>query len=241
MNEPRPVDRLPVGLIGDGRLARHMDRYLVEEGVPVRRWWRGREDTPAAALDGCGIAWALISDAAIEPFFATAGLDHMIRLHASGSVVTPCAWGLHPLCTFGPEPYELDFYRRIHFVSEEGGPSFRELFPSLPNPEHRIGASDRALYHAACVLGGNGSMILWAGFFRVLESLRIPPAAGAPYVEKSCENVIRHGGQALTGPLARGDRDTVRANLAALADDPLADVYRALARAIDPDLLETTA
>jgi predicted short-subunit dehydrogenase-like oxidoreductase (DUF2520 family) len=38
-------------------------------------------------------------------------------------------------------------------------------------------------------------------------------------------------GRALTGPLARGDEETVAANLASLEGDPFHDVYSAFARA----------
>jgi predicted short-subunit dehydrogenase-like oxidoreductase (DUF2520 family) len=40
----------------------------------------------------------------------------------------------------------------------------------------------------------------------------------------------------LTGPLARGDRKTISANLAALAGDPWRDVYRAIVEAVRPEL-----
>ena len=43
---------------------------------------------------------------------------------------------------------------------------------------------------------------------------------------------------AQTGPLARGDRQTVRANLEALGTDPYRDVYAAFVRAVAPELLE---
>jgi hypothetical protein len=241
MNDPAPVDRAPIGIVGNGRLAHHMNRYLKLERLPVRRWWRGREETPTEALDGCEVVWVLITDAAIEPFLTTAGLDPLIRIHASGSLVTSLAWGMHPLCTFGPDGYEHEFYRRVPFVCEAGSPSFGELFPELSNPEYQIATRDRALYHAACVLGGNGSMILWQSFFEILERLGLPRSAGTPYLEKTSENLVRLGREALTGPLARGDRGTIRANLAALGDDPLAAVYRSLARTIDPDLLEADA
>lgn len=230
--------RAPVGIIGDGRVARHLALYFGMEGLEVRRWWRRQPDPAAEAVADCQVCWVLVSDSAIETFITGAGFD-CVFLHAAGGLVTSLAHGMHPLCTFGPEPYEHDFYRQIPFVCDASGPAFTDLFPGLPNPSYRIRDEDRPLYHAACVLGGNGSTLLWHTFFDVLERLGLPREAGIPYLERVGANVARLGPDALTGPLARGDRETVRANLEALNGDAMADVYRSLTRAAAPDLLET--
>jgi predicted short-subunit dehydrogenase-like oxidoreductase (DUF2520 family) len=207
------------------------------EGIEVRRWWRGQKEAAAEALADCQVCWVLVSDSAIEPFIEGADFDCTF-LHAAGGLVTSLAHGMHPLCTFGPEPYEIEVYRQIPFVCDASGPAFSELHPGLPNPSYRIRDEDRPLYHAACVLGGNGSTLLWLAFLEVLERLGIPREAGIPYLERVGANVARLGPDALTGPLARGDRETVRANLEALRGEGMADVYRSLARMAAPDLLE---
>ena len=54
-----------------------------------------------------------------------------------------------------------------------------------------------------------------------------------PLMRATLENARADAtGFALTGPIARGDEETVTAHLAALADDPdTAELYRVLARA----------
>ena len=89
-----------------------------------------------------------------------------------------------------------------------------------------------ALYHALCVLAGNGSTLLWQKLFHDFESrLGIPPQVAFPYLQQVAGNLQHGPGHALTGPLDRGDTATVQANLAALDGDPFHAVYTALVRA----------
>ena len=66
---------------------------------------------------------------------------------------------------------------------------------------------------------------------RLLEEVGAPAAAIVPLMRRTIDNDFE-----LTGPIARGDRSTVDAHLAALADrDPdLVPLYRALAEATRP-------
>jgi predicted short-subunit dehydrogenase-like oxidoreductase (DUF2520 family) len=82
-------------------------------------------------------------------------------------------------------------------------------------------------------MAGNFPTLLWSkvtGDFE--ERLGLPGDILRPYLARTLENTFRDGARALTGPLARGDRGTVRRNLAALGDDTYADVYRAFARSL---------
>ena len=94
--------------------------------------------------------------------------------------------------------------------------------------------SARSMYHAAIVFGANYLMTV------VLQSLELLRAAGiaepqrlmAPLLSASLDNALRHGDTALTGPVARGDAQTVSDHLARLSDQSpvVTDAYRALAR-----------
>ncbi len=86
----------------------------------------------------------------------------------------------------------------------------------------------KALYHALCVMAGNFPQILWHSLSgRFSDRLGIPPDILEPYLRQSLDNFLADPGRALTGPLARGDRNTVRRNLSALSGDALQDLYRA--------------
>jgi hypothetical protein len=129
--------------------------------------------------------------------------------------------------TFGNELQELDHYRAIPFLVEDGC-RFEDLLPGLPNPSHSLRTEQKALYHALCVMAGNFPQLLWQAAGRRLgEQLRLPQAVLEPYLRQTLENHLRDPEGALTGPLARGDEGTMARNLAALGDDPLADLYRA--------------
>lgn len=189
-----------------------------------------------SALTPCPVILVLIRDDAIEPFLEATDLSAHQWIHASGSLRTPHATGMHPLYTFGPELYDDDVYPRIPFICDDDGPAFTEVFPDFENPSWTIDPRDRPRYHAACVMGGNFTTLLWNRAMEIFAELGLPSEAALPYLERTCANTARLGPGALTGPLARGDRRTISANLAALDDDPWRDVYRAIVEAARPEL-----
>jgi predicted short-subunit dehydrogenase-like oxidoreductase (DUF2520 family) len=95
------------------------------------------------------------------------------------------------------------------------------------------------LYHAAAVLAGNAPLALLAEATRLLEAAGVPAeaahAALAALLEGAAHNARRAGpAAALTGPVARGDRDAIAAHLDALAPYPEArDLYLTLTRAME--------
>ena len=223
-----------LGIVGDGRVARHLHHYFFTLlNRPVRTWSRRSAISPVEALGSCETILVLIPDAAIEPFVESwPGLSVRRLVHCSGSLVTSVAECAHPLMTFGPVLYPLEAYRSIPFVLDAGRTPFHELLPGLPNPSFTIAASDRASYHAHCVMAGNFSTLLWQKLFDELEGrLAIPASAAYPFLMQTAYNLMSDAGRALTGPLARGDEETVAANLASLEGDPFHDVYSAFARA----------
>jgi hypothetical protein len=230
------IDATPIGIVGDGRVARHFRHYLSLLGRPVRAWSRRASTcSPAEALSGCRTIAILISDGAIVPFVeAWPELRARRLVHFSGSLVTPLAAAAHPLMTFGTDLYDLDTYRTIPFVMDRGGPGIADLFPGLPNPSYALPAAERPFYHALCVLAGNCSTLLWTKFFEELQTrFGIPAAAAHPYLSRLTSNLLADAGTALTGPLARGDTSTIAANLRALEGDPFHAVYAAFVRAYD--------
>lgn len=217
-------------LIGkNGRLGRHLQRYLSCLDLPYRAW--GRADGPLP-LDGVTHTLLALPDDAIEPFLAShPGLQGTTVVHFSGSLVTPSAWGAHPLMTFAGGGYGIEDYAAIHFVVDADAPPLGELLPGLPNPWHRLDPQLKARYHAECVLSGNFTAMLWAHFFQVLEGqLGLPRSAALPYLRRVAAN-LESEEQPLTGPLVRGDRATVERNLRALEGDPYQAVYTSFVEA----------
>jgi predicted short-subunit dehydrogenase-like oxidoreductase (DUF2520 family) len=225
------------GIVGDGRVARHFAHYFSLKKIPYQSWSRRAPKgvEPQAALAGCTTILVLISDSAIEPWIETArasGLGGARFIHFSGALVTKLAWGLHPLMSFDQGSYELAEYEKIPFICEEEGAAFAEIFPELPNPSFKIPAASKALYHALCVMSGNFTVLLWQKMFGDLEKrLGVPSSAALPYLERIVANLKANPAGALTGPLARGDQQTIRKNLDALAGDRYQKIYQSFVEA----------
>ncbi len=109
-----------------------------------------------------------------------------------------------------------------------GDPEVAALAAQLELPPVEVSDADRARYHAAACIASNHLVALLAQVERVSP---VPLVALLPLVQASVDHVGTLGAEAaLTGPIARGDVDTVRAHLDALPADER-DAYRALARA----------
>jgi predicted short-subunit dehydrogenase-like oxidoreductase (DUF2520 family) len=221
------------GIVGDGRLARHIACYFSLLHIHHRQWSRRTGQDPARLLAGCPVVLILISDGAIEAFIK----EHFQRtgqtiVHCSGALSTPLARGFHPLMSFGPKKMGLEDYAAIPFISEEGRPLFPEVFPELKNPHYEIPKGTAPLYHSLAVMAGNFSVILWQKLLRDFQGkLGLPKEAALPYLRRALRNIEADPEAALTGPLQRGDHATIVKNLKALKGDPFAEVYESFVRA----------
>lgn len=234
------------GILGRGKLARHWAHYLRQLGLITWQWEEARtlKDAFYSELPCTTHLWVLVSDSALAQVHERlkAGLTlrridkgAMQILHASAVASIAGMTAVHPLMTFGPELYALDTYRTIPLItfdSEIDADSSRRLLALLPNPQARIAGSARALYHALCSMSANFAQILWDAATRTARTeLGLPPEAFAPIVLQTAQNHVRHGSEALTGPLIRGDVDTIEKHLHALRDQSLEPLYRAFVRA----------
>lgn len=236
--------RSPYGFVGDGRLSRHWRHYFSSLDIPWKLWSRklGRPNgkpgiAAAEALEECPTILLAVADDAIAPVMArlrAEGLDDRRYVHFCGGRVFDGAFGAHPLMSFAQTLYEPSFYRDIPvFVDRDAAHPdpvavFRALFSDLPNPCFPLSADDKAYYHALCALAGGFTAVLWRDFFAAMESrFGAPREALASYPRRIIENVIASRNGALTGPVARGDTETIDAHLAALDGTALAGVYQA--------------
>lgn len=223
-------------IIGRGRVARHFARYFDLLSISYTQWHRGMEHALIADMAAkASHIFLLINDDAVASFAAEHLADvSAFKIHFSGSLTTPDVYGAHPLMTFGQDLYDLETYRRIAFVIEETAPANDVLLPLLSNQMERIAIDKKPLYHALCVMAGNFSCLLWQKFFESLKGdLGLPPEIGQPYLQQQTENILRDYRTALTGPLARGDSETLNRNMAALTGDAYQDVYKSFVKAYE--------
>lgn len=223
-------------LIGSGRVARHLSHYFQLLNISYSSWDRSQD--PHALRRKISEATHIllaISDSSIEPFYRQhlAGHDKTL-VQFSGAHHFQGMITAHPLMTFGPELYDLEFYKKIHFTLT-GAESLNSAMPGLPNPSSMIEPEQKALYHAYCVLGGNFVTMLTSKMLTGFADLKIPPEAARVYLEKVLSNTITNPHSSLTGPLVRRDVETVQANLQALKNDPYHEIYQAFLKTYWPE------
>lgn len=223
-------------LIGSGRVARHLAHYFHLSNINFASWDRSQDPHALARKVSLSTHVLLaISDSALEGFYRQhlEGLDKTV-VHFSGAHHFEGMISAHPLMTFGPELYELEFYKKIHFMLT-GVDSLNLALPGLNNPFSVISVSDKARYHAYCVLGGNFVTLLVSKMLFGFADLNVPPEAAQIYLEKILANTLAAPTKALTGPLIRKDAETVRANLNSLEGDPYLLIYQSFLKTLWPE------
>jgi predicted short-subunit dehydrogenase-like oxidoreductase (DUF2520 family) len=214
-----------VNVIGRGRVGSAVAARLDERGVALR------EDAELVLL--C-VPDTAIADVArvIEPGPWLA--------HVSGA--TPLSalepherrFGVHPLQTFtrarGPE--QLDgAWAAVTAESRDARERGFWLAGTLGLEPFELDDDARPLYHAGAAIASNYLVTLQRAAARLFEAAGAPPEALVPLMTRTIEN-----GFELTGPIARGDWDTVAAHVRAIHDEApeLEPMYRVLAEATTP-------
>lgn len=227
------IDKRPCAIVGNGRMASHFVRYLELSGIPLKQWSRSKNSSedPVETLKDCRVVFLLIKDDSISEFLKKhPQLKTMNPVHFSGSLFLEDIPSIHPLMTFSKEMYTLEKYRAIPFIHEKGKVSLQDLIPELPNPSRAINSGEKPLYHSLCVLSGNFTTMLWQKAFKDFQDkLELDPHLLIPYMEQTFENLKTNWADALTGPLARRDEETIKKNMNALEGDLYREVYRSFA------------
>lgn len=151
--------------------------------------------------------------------------DRCVVLHCAGSLTLdvlashPRRASVHPLVSLPSPPIGAARLRGAWF-GVAGDPLAGELVADLGGRGVEIDERRRSEYHAAAVIASNHLVALMGQVERVAASAGVPLDAYLQLASGSLANVGELGpAAALTGPVARGDWDTVRAHLAALEHD----------------------
>ena len=186
---------------------------------------------------------AVIADLATMPLSATichvsgrSGAALLDPLRAQGATTA----AVHPAMTFTGDPAaEVARMQGARFaITGADAPAIaaaRKLVALLGGVAVEVGEAHRALYHAALCHAANHLVTLIAGASDALVTAGVaePGALLAPLVRAALNNSLDRGIDALSGPLLRGDRQTIGNHLTALnAHAPeLLPAYRAMALA----------
>lgn len=216
------------GLIGNGRISKHLQHYFKLLGLEYILWDRSQKLRPEETLKKSTFNLVCISDDAIEGFLKKyPTLNEKPCIHFSGALTINLAQGFHPHCNFTQHLYDQDFYPRIPFVIEKGEYTFKYIFPSFENPHFEIDSQNRAKYHALCVMAGNFPTMLWSEISKNYEFLNLPKDFFFPYIENIVREYQRDPNNALTGPFVRKDINTIEKNLSSLEGSTLKKIYQA--------------
>jgi len=194
-----------------------------------------------------------VPDDAISPLAGILARGRSIRadqvvLHLSGllghealAALLPCGaalGSLHPLQTL-IEPEVAPDHLRGAWAAVEGMPRAVTMATRLAQDvglrAFPLRAEDKPRYHAGAVFASNYFVVVEALAQELLQSAGLEAAdawrALAPLVRGTFDNLQRDGPRgALTGPVARGDAETVARHLAALGPE-VRELYRRLGEA----------
>ena len=212
-----------IHVIGSGRVGSAVAARLRERGVAV-----GQDDPELVLI--------CVPDSAIAEVAASVSPGPWVA-HVSGA--TPLAalepherrFSVHPLQTFTRErgAEQLDgAWAAVTAETEAARSTGRWLAETLGLRPFDLADSARTLYHAGAVFASNYVVTLQRAASLLFESAGAPPEALEPLMRRTIEN-----GFELTGPIARGDWDTVAAHRAAIQEHraELDHLYETLAGA----------
>ncbi|HEY1273877.1 MAG TPA: DUF2520 domain-containing protein [Thermoleophilaceae bacterium] len=218
-----------VGVVGAGRLGSALARALATTGWAVDGPSR-RGETPR----GCDAIVLCVPDSEIPAAAAAVAGAAPLVGHTSGATpltaLEPAgaeAFGWHPLQTFAGGPDDAALFAgsgcAIAGDTERALEFAREMARRLGMTAFEIDDSGRASYHAAASIASNFLLTLQAAAEEAAAGAGLEPeearALLAPLVRRTLENHAAVGPrEALTGPVARGDEETVAAQRAAVAE-----------------------
>lgn len=223
-----------VRIVGDGRAGGSLATALRRLGWPVEVWHHDAD--LSAAATGTDLLVLATPDAAVEHVATRVQPDEAaVVCHLSGVLgLGPLAGHprravLHPLVALPDPARGADRLGGAWFgLAEAGDPLADDVVRALDGRAVRIAEEDWVRYHAAAVVAANHLVALLGQVERIAAGVGAPLAAYLDLARGSLEDVLALGpAAALTGPVRRGDTDTVARHLAALPEAERA-AYRAL-------------
>ena len=186
------------------------------------------------------VVTTLVGAGAIRPgqvVCHTSGRHGLAALHAAADIgARPLA--LHPAMTFTGTAMDLDRLAGCAFgvtVDEADRPLAEALVTDMGGLATWVPEDKRTLYHAGLAHGANHLVTLVAQAMELLAASGAddPAATLRPLLTAALDNALVSGDAALTGPIVRGDVNTVAAHLAEIGQTAPATIpsYVAMAKA----------
>lgn len=237
-------------IVGPGRAGESLGIALARAG-----WERhsdvNRSDDASRAAEGVDLVVIAVPDGAIATVAAAIEPDDRVVIaHLAGSlgldVLEPHVRraALHPLVSLPCPEVGAKRLTAGAWFATAGDPLVEKAVADLDGRSFTIDDADRGRYHAGAAIASNHLVALLGQVERIADHIGMPLEAYLDLATATLANVGELGpAAALTGPVARGDWDTVRAHLSALPETER-PAYRALAteaarladRSVPPDV-----
>lgn len=228
------MDRPPISIVGLGRVGGSIAAALKREGYTITA---SGDVTIVAVPDEAipSVASQIASSCAGRLVVHTSGGTSVQALapvrDAGGRIGS-----MHPLQTIPrPDPDALRGAAVAITCDDADRPLLEQIARDWGGRPFALADEAKPRYHAAAVFASNYVVTcIWAAC-ALLESAGVRDGASllAPLAETSWRNAVALGpAAALTGPVVRGDMDTVRRHEQALGDGPMREAYSAMAALI---------
>jgi predicted short-subunit dehydrogenase-like oxidoreductase (DUF2520 family) len=217
-----------VAVAGESDASRHRAEELLP-GVPVLKpsaVARASEVLFLTVPDDmvANVSSMLAASGAIRPgqFLVHTSGRHGLAVLAEATAVGARPMAIHPAMTFTGTAVDFDRLAGCAF-GVTAGPDERvvaqSLVADLGGHAMWIAEEHRTLYHAGLAHGANHLVTLVSEAMEMLTAAGVedPAATLRPLLAAAVENALTLGDFALTGPIVRGDANTVRDHLADLA------------------------
>lgn len=222
-------------IIGAGRAGGALSAALRRAGWEVDGPL-GRDHDPALVTTGARVVLLAVPDRAVVAVAGSLTPGPAVVAHVAGSlgldVLHPHerVASVHPLVSL-PDA-ELGAARLVGaWFAVAGDPVASEVVAALEGRAVEVADEDRTTYHAAAAVAANHLVALLGQVDRLARAVGVPLEAYLDLARGALDNVAEVGPvDALTGPVARGDRETVARHLAAIPQDERA-AYALLAEA----------
>lgn len=239
------IARQRCAIVGAGRLGRALAAGLREAGLEVEGPLGHGARCPDADVILLCVPDGEIANAAAAIARRADGSGPLVG-HCSGATTLDAlaphqAFSLHPLMTVpadGPAQFAGASAAVAGSTPHARGIA-HQLALHLGLTPIDVADEDRAAYHAAASIASNFLVTIEAAAEQLAQSAGVDRQALVPLVRAGVENWAALGSErALTGPIARGDEETVSRQREAVAErapdllplfDALADATRALA------------